>query len=116
MFILKLYDRKGVELKQGDIVKISDGKAFTFFAEVKYLEKEKVITPFHTFSFHSFEKVNKVPEQAKKSTEERYGIWYIDRDEAERDDRSETCEDYLMGWRACEHNIGTKCYSIEPMK
>ena len=48
MFTLKLFDRKGTELNLGDIVKISDGKRFTFFAEVKYLESEGVITPFHT--------------------------------------------------------------------
>ena len=53
MFKLELYDRKGNILSIGDIVKISDGKGFHFFSEVKFLEDEKCIAPFHTFSFHS---------------------------------------------------------------
>ena len=76
MFTLELYDRKGNKLNIGDIVKISDGKNFTFYSEVKYLEKEKAIAPFHTFCFHSFEKVETVPDHAKPGTEERYKIWY----------------------------------------
>jgi hypothetical protein len=103
MFTLKLYDRKGIELGIGDIVEISDGKTFTFYAEVKYLEKEKVITPFHTFSFHSFEKVDKVPEFAIKSTEERYNIWYVQNDDRIEDKGAGEAERYLMDWRCCEH-------------
>ena len=76
MFNLELYDRKGVKLKLGDIVKVSNRHNFNFYAEVKYLPNEGVITPFHTFSFHSFEKVDAVPEHAVKSTEDRYNIWY----------------------------------------
>lgn len=111
MFTLKLFDRKGNELKEGDIVKISDGKRFTFFSEVKYLEKEKMIAPFHTFSFISFEKVDTVPEIAKKSTEDRYGIWYISHEDAEDD--SETFDGYLMTWRQIEDHFQTKCWQIE---
>jgi hypothetical protein len=112
MFILKLYDRKGRELNTGDIVKISNGKYFTFWAEVKYLQKEKVITPFHTFSFHSFEKVDKVPENATKSTEDRYNIWYVYQDEAEEDKEANKFEQYLMDWRICEHLLDDKCFRI----
>lgn len=113
MFILKLFDRKGVELHLGDIVKISDGKRFTFFCEVKFLEKENAITPFHTFSFHSVEKVDSVPPEAIKSTEERYNIWYQYLEEAENDPRPYLFEKYLMDWRQCEHLINNRCYQIE---
>lgn len=116
MFILKLYDRKGKELKLGDIVKISDGKSFNFFCEVKYLEKEKVIAPFHTFSFHSFEKIDKVPANAVKSTEERYNIWYVYQDDAETDPEAEKFEKYLMDWRSCEHMLDRRCFRIELIK
>ena len=113
MFILKLQDRKCNELKEGDIVKISDGKSFTFFAEVKYLEREGVITPFHTFSFHSFEKVDKVPDNAIKSTEERYDIWYLYREEAEEDKEAEDFEKYLMSWLECEHHLEKRSWKIQ---
>lgn len=118
MFTLKLYDRKGTELKIGDIVKISDGDLFIFFCEIKYLEKEQVIAPFHTFSFHSFEKVTKVPKGATKSSEERYNIWYQYRDGAEVDDKAKDFKDYLMSWRECEHLINNRCYRIiiNPLK
>lgn len=113
MFILKLQDRNGKELKQGDVVKISDGKRFQFYSEVKWLEKEKAIAPFHTFSFHSIEKVDFVPEGANMSTEERYKIWWIN--DPENDEKAEDHNQYLMDWRQCESNIGNKCYSIEPI-
>lgn len=110
MFKLKLLDRNGNTLKIGDIVKISNGKEFTFYAEVKYLEKEKVITPFHTFSFHSFEKVDKVPEHAVKSTEERYDIWVTHDTEVD----NSAAEKYLMSWRECEHLLES-CFKIEAL-
>lgn len=113
MFELKLFDRKGQELKLGDIVKISDGKNFKFFCEVTYLDNEKIIAPFHTFSFHSFEKVDAVPANAMLSSEERYKIWYLLWEEAEVDENSEKFNDYLMGWRQCEHLIDNRCYRIE---
>jgi hypothetical protein len=111
MFTLHLYDRKGNELKEGDIVKISNGREFTFYAEVKYIAEEGIITPFHTFSFHSFEKVNNVPEGAIRSTEERYGIWYIP-EEKEQDNEAESYEEYLSEWRQCEHLIDKRCWRI----
>lgn len=113
MFTLKLYDRKGQELNLGDIVKVSDGKTITFYAEVKYLEKEKVITPFHTFSFHSFEKADTIPADAIKSTEERYNIWYVVDDDRTEDNGASQAEKYLMDWRCCEHLLHQRCFRIE---
>lgn len=112
-FILKLYDRIGNELNTGDIVKISDRKLFTFFCEVKYLEKEKIITPFHTFSFHSFEKVDSIPENAIKSTEERYNIWFMPNQSGEFDSNAEDFLKYLMSWRECEHHLEKRSWRIE---
>lgn len=112
MFELSLYDRLGNELNLGDIVKISSGeRGFHFFAEVKYLEDEQVITPFHTFSFHSFEKVSKLPDGVVESTETRYKIWWMEN--IEEDFRVKEFEDYLMGWRECEHLLEKRCYRIK---
>lgn len=113
MFTLKLQDRKGNVLNEGDIVRISNGEIFNFFAEVKYLEKEKAITPFHTFSFHSFEKVSEVPDNATKSTETRYNIWYVANEHASADNCAEEHERYLLDWRECEHLIEKRCFFIE---
>lgn len=114
MFILTLHDRKGKELKLGDIVKISDhNERFTFFCEVKYLEAEKVITPFHTFSFHSFEKVDSVPNEAIKSSEERYNIWYMYSDDAEKGTERPSFNRYLMSWRECEDLLEKRCWRVE---
>lgn len=113
MFKLELYDRIGNKLGLGDLVKISEGKHFTFFAEIKYLEKEKCITPFHTFSFHSFEKVDSVPEHAVKSTEERYNIWYTHTPEQDEEKAAEEADKYLMSWRQCEHLLEKRCFRIE---
>ena len=113
MFTLKLFDRKKQPLKEGDIVKISDSRQFTFFCEVKYLPKEKVITPFHTFSFHSFEKIDAVPQNAIKSTEERYNIWYVYEENAEEDKAANLFESFLTDWRVCERLIDSRCFDIE---
>jgi hypothetical protein len=110
MFTLKLYDRNGIELKQGDIVKVSNGKDFTFYSEVKWLELEQSIAPFHTFSFHSFEKVDSVPEHAIKGRESRYDIWYTN--ESDTDDNAEAAQKYLSDWRSCETLIEKKCFRI----
>lgn len=116
MFTLKLYDRKGAELKEGDIVKVSDGRRFSFFAEVKWLEKEQAIAPFHNFSFHSFDKVKSIPENAVKSTEERYNIWYVYDEFAELDEESNDFSQYLMSWRECESMLKDRCFRIEKHK
>ena len=113
MFILKLQDRKGMILNEGDIVKISDGKSFNFYSEIKYLEQEKAIAPFHTFSFHSFEKVDVVSENAVLSTEKRYKIWFMQNPEI--DNSPQDGEKYLIDWRACEHLLNQRCFLIEPI-
>lgn len=118
MFILRLYDRNGIELKLGDIVRISDGRYWHFYAEVKYL-KDGAITPFNTFSFHSFEKIDKLPEGVVKSTEPLYNIWYKPSDmldESDEDYLAEKFKAYLASWRYCEHWIDKECYRIEPMQ
>lgn len=111
MFTLKLYDRKGKELKEGDILMVSDGKRHQFYARVTWLAKEKVLAPFHTFCFHSFEKVDSVPAEAEKSKEEIYDIWYLPDHKEDPDGKS--FEHYLMSWRECEHHLGTRCWRIE---
>lgn len=111
MFTLELYDRLGQKLNIGDIVKISDGHHFKFFAEVKYFSDEKTITPFGTFSFHSFEKVEKVPETAIQSTEERYKIWYENNPES--DLKSKEYDHYLLEWRHLESLLSKKIFRIE---
>jgi hypothetical protein len=116
MFILRLYDRNGTELKPGDIVQISNGRWMTFWCEVKFLEEECLITPFHTFSFHSFEKVDKVPDHAVKSTEERYNIWYVYDDEADKDEESNKFDRFLSEWRHCEHLLETRMWRIEKLE
>src|SRR5690606_36604752 len=114
MFKLELYDRKGNKLNLGDIVKISNGKEFSFYAEVKYLENEKVITPFHTFSFHSFENVDKIPEHAKKlTTKERYNVWYTHSPELDEKEATEYANEYLISWRECEHLLEKRCFRVE---
>lgn len=111
MFILNLYDREGNELHEGDIVKISDGKGFNFYSEVKYLEKEQMIAPFHTFSFHSFVKIDKLPEGVKLSGENRYHIWLPTN--PEKDENHKDGEKYLIDWRQCEHLLKDRCFRIK---
>ena len=112
MFTLELYDRNGVKLQLGDLVKISNGKSFDFYAEVKYLPEEQIITPFHTFSFHSVVKVDEVPKGAVKSSEERYNVWYLlGRDQFDTD--PEAGERYLQSWRACEYKLEQKMFRIQ---
>lgn len=111
-FKLILYDRKGNILNEGDIVRVyRTPSEYHFYAEVKYLPEEKMIAPFHTFSFHSFEKVDKLPENAIQSTNEKYNIWYLDI--PEQSDNTEHHESYLRSWRECEHCMENGCYRIE---
>lgn len=115
MFILRLYDRNGIELKLGDIVRISDGRRFQFYSEIKYLD-HGVITPFSTFSYHSIEKVSEVPEGATLSTETRYRIWWINNSDEEDEEYADKFKAYLQSWRECETWIDNKCYRIDPMQ
>jgi len=114
MFILKLQDREGKELNEGDLVAISNGKEFTFYCEVKFLEKEQAIAPFHTFSFHSFVKVDKLPENAIKSSEERCNIWYVPN--AEEDKGANSFNRYLISWRECEIALEKRAFNIQKFK
>lgn len=113
MFTLELYDRIGQPLNIGDIVKVSDGRRFNFYAEVKYLEKEETITPFHTFSFHSFEKVAELPETLIKCSEERYNIWFTHNPEIDTEEAIKEAEKYLIDWRQCEHLLKNRCFRIK---
>ncbi len=110
MFKLILRDIKGVELSEGDIVKIKGNYTLEFYCEVKYLEDEKTIVPFHTFSFASVEKVEKVPDNAIPGTEERYKIWSVNTDVKED---LKKFEDYHYSWKSCEKQLSKRQYCIE---
>jgi hypothetical protein len=110
-FLLTIHDRNGRELNLGDIVKVSDSSRFNFYCEVKYLEKDRIITPFHNFAFHSIEYADKVPDNAVKSNEERYNCWYVVDGESE-DDKGEPFERYLMSWRECEIFLNKRMFRI----
>lgn len=113
-FILTLHDHHGKELALGDIVRVNTGtvRPNHFFARVTWLKDEQTIAPFGTFSFHSFEKVDSLPDNAIKSTETRYDIWYLE-DEGE-EQTAEIYEGYLMSWRECEDYLKKNCYRIRP--
>jgi hypothetical protein len=107
---LVLTDVHGTPLNFGDIVKINSGRSSSgfFYAEVKYLTEEKAIAPFHTFSFNSFERVDKLPENAKELSEKRYKVWYVPNTPEDK----EHFENYLMSWLECE-NLLNRCFHIE---
>ena len=109
-FILTLYDRNGKELEIGDIVKVQSDGRISFYAEVAWLEKEQALAPFHTFTFHSFEKADKLPENAIRAKEDRYGLWYVE--DAEEDESQH--EKYLLDWRNCEYLINERVFRIRP--
>lgn len=111
-FILTIHDRSGTELQFGDIVKVHNDDKVQFYAEVTWMESEQAIAPFHTFTFHSFEKIDKLPYGVMKSTEERYNVWYIESPEED----TERFEGYLMSWRECEYQLKKKCFRIKPNK
>lgn len=113
-FIMQLADRKGVALNEGDIVAISNGTRFTFYAEVKYLPEKKVISPFHLFSFHSFEKVESVPAGAIGHIAEDNAVyWSVPEEASQADDEAGQFDKYLADWRQCEHLLQQRCYRIE---
>ena len=110
MFTLEIYDRCGNELHEGDVVRISDGKHWNFYSEVKYLEEEQTLAPFHTFCFHSVEKVDKIPNDAVLCKEERYKVWYVK--EPETDQPPESANKYLTDWRECERHLKDRLFRI----
>lgn len=112
MFTVKLFDRDHQELKIGDIVAISDGKALKFYAEIQFMEKERMVSPFHTFSFHSVKKVEKVPDGAELCTEDRFKCWYMPN--PENDAVSERHNDYLIEWRKCERMLEHTMFEVSP--
>jgi hypothetical protein len=116
MFILTVHDRNGVELKEGDLVKISNGREFAFYSGVKWLEKEKALAPFDTFTFHSFEKVDSIPENAEKSTNESYNIWFALSDNTEYDGKADEFENYLMSWRRIDVAVKNRSYQIKKIE
>lgn len=114
--ILQLQDAHGIELNLGDIVKINthvkDYLNTPFFAEITYDEERKCIYPFHTFSFHSMEKVNKLPDTAVKLDEKRYNCWF-DKNRDKNTEAVKEADKYLMSWRQCEHNLNKRMYHIK---
>ena len=111
MFELKLYDRKGTELKEGDLLAISDGSRFNFYAEFKFLEDGQIIAPFHTFSFHSFQKVDCLPDHAVKMEESRYNCWYTYYPETDVENDGDF-EDYRLQWVECERKLENGLFKI----
>lgn len=115
MFILTLHDRNGKELALGDIVKVISSGSYEHnmntYAEVKWLREEHSISPFHTFSFHEFEKVDKLPDGAVESKQEtRYKIWFVEG----RDYDIPRHEKYLLDWRSCEYFLEERIFRIRP--
>lgn len=114
MFVLKLKDSNGTDLNIGDIVQVKNSRGTTFYSEVKYLEYEETITPFHSFAFHCIIKVDKVPDNAiKTDREERFNMWYCP-DEKEVSEKD--FHNYIMDWRACERRLEDKCFCIQLIK
>jgi hypothetical protein len=113
MFILKLNDRNGLELNENDFVKISNGKSFDFFSQVKYIEETKSIIPFSVFTFHSIVKIDSIPLNAVKSKLADYDVWYLYNDDAEADNDSFLYDNYLRSWRECELKLEDRCFKIE---
>lgn len=115
MFHLKIKDREGTPLKIGDIVEVSDGKRINFLCRVEWMGKERMLSPFHTFSFHSVRKIGDslacIPDGAVQCDEPRFMCWYLENPEA--DTKAQDHPHYLMEWRKCERLLES-CYEIEP--
>jgi hypothetical protein len=114
MFTLKIYDRKGTELKQGDLVKISDGRRITFYSEFRYIEETGTFHPFHTFSWHSVEKVDCLPEGLLPSkVKAPVPYWYFP--DLDEDKEGKNFDDYYQGWKECERLLDC-FYKVELIK
>lgn len=114
MFTFKLKDRDGAILSLGDIVEISDGRDIKFFARVQWMPKEKKISPFHTFSFHSVRRVGDnvecLPDGVIQCNEPRFDCWYLPDPKPDADASKHT--HYLIEWRKCERLLES-CFDIE---
>ena len=114
MFKLILKDSKGTPLKEGDLVRLTGRiDSPVFYCEVTFLEEEKRIVPFHSFSFNHIERVDKLPSDAIPLKEERYKA-YMSPSENVHD--KNYIDNYLMDWRVCEHRINERCFDIERLK
>jgi len=114
MFKLELYDSKGKKLELGDMVQINTEPScnVTFFSEVKYLEKRQIIVPFHNFSFHTIEKIDKLPDKVKLSDNKGYNLWSITSEDSE--DPEKEVSDYLLDWLECENLLAVGTFRIKP--
>lgn len=111
MFEITFHDRNGTELKEGDIVALSDGRSINFYCEVKWIEAEQIMAPWHTFSFHSVEKIDKLPDGVTLSDETRYKCWFHNSPLDDSD--SKPFNNYLMEWRTCEREIDKRVFRIK---
>lgn len=107
MFKLRFFDCNQVEIHEGDTIKIYAGNTTIFYSEVKYLQEEKVLVPFHNFAWFRFEKVNTVPLFAIKSDEARFNLWY------EPDVKHNYVpQELLISWRDAEVLLEKRCWQI----
>ena len=109
MFQLIIKDSNGIALNEGDIVKVTGNYSAHFYCEVTYLDNEKALAPFHTFSFHTIVKVDRLPANAVKGMEDRYNMWYVSADAKD----IEKLNKYVASWRDCERLIDKGCFHIE---
>jgi hypothetical protein len=108
MFKLRFFDCDQVEVMEGDIVKIYAGNATIFYSEVKYLEDEKVIVPFHNFAWYRFKKVDTIPLFAIKSDESRFDLWY----EPDAKHNYKVPQELIWSWKDCEVLLEKRCWQI----
>lgn len=115
MFILKILDCKGTELKEGDFVKVQRRTSWThvtFYTQVKYNKEQKAINPFHTFTWHRIEKIDKLPKNVHESKlQEWFPIWYTEENEDSL--KTKEYEKYFSSWKDCEVLLENRCYCIE---
>lgn len=108
MFRLRFYDCDGIEVTEGDIVQIFAKNEIIFYSEVKYLEDEQVIVPFHNFAWYRFKKVDSIPLFAIKSDETRFQLWY----NPDADHNYKASQELLWSWKDCEVLLEKRCWRI----